>query len=164
MKNQVKQTLEKAQEKKQHFETGNQQLKAFIKRIRDFLMGTLMHRDWDWPLAGQVADITWTRSFVSLFCLEEGADPASIEKVAQRVLAIALPVPRTTLEKMILQIKASLSNITNAEGIVNHSSQHITAAKELLGQAEDAKYVSKRTLQPFPSSYLNFLSIMQHLT
>lgn len=74
-----------------------------------------------------------------MFCLEEGADPASIEKVAQHVLSITLPVPRTTLERMILQIKDSLSNITNVEGIVKHSSQHITKAKDLLGQAKDAK-------------------------
>lgn len=40
---------------------------------------------------------------------------------------------------MILQIKDGLSNITNIEAIANHSSQYITKAKELLGQAKDAK-------------------------
>lgn len=94
----------------------------------------------------------WTSSVLSLLCLEDGADPASIEKVAQQVLSIKFPVPRTTLEKMILQIKDSLSNITNVEGIVNHSSKYITKAKELLGQAKDAKYVTQQTLQAFKSS------------
>lgn len=55
------------------------------------------------------------------------------------MLSITLPVPRTTLEKMILQIKDGLSNLTDVEQIVKNSSQHITKAKELLGQAGDAK-------------------------
>uniref|UniRef100_H3CA06 Laminin, beta 2-like n=1 Tax=Tetraodon nigroviridis TaxID=99883 RepID=H3CA06_TETNG len=76
------------------------------------------------------------------FLMEEGADPASIERVAQHVLSITLPVPRSTLEKMILQIKDSLANITDVGGIVNHSSQHITKAKELLSQAKDANLYS----------------------
>lgn len=94
-----------------------------------------------------------------MFFLEEGADPASIEKVAQHVLSITLPVPRTTLEKMILQIKDSLSNITNVEGIVNHSSQHVTKAKELLSQANDAKYVvcNSASFTTFSISYLKVL-------
>uniref|UniRef100_A0A674N9V3 Laminin, beta 2-like n=1 Tax=Takifugu rubripes TaxID=31033 RepID=A0A674N9V3_TAKRU len=71
--------------------------------------------------------------------LKEGADPGSIEKVALHVLSIKLPVPRTTLEKMLTQIKDSLSNLTNIEGIMNHSLQHINKAKELLAQAKDAK-------------------------
>ncbi|XP_040008988.1 laminin subunit beta-1 isoform X2 [Xiphias gladius] len=73
------------------------------------------------------------------FLIEEGADPESIEKVALQVLSITLPVNRTTLDKMIMQIKASLSNLTNIAGIVNQTSQHISKAKELLDEAKDAK-------------------------
>lgn len=62
-----------------------------------------------------------------------------MEKVALQVLSINLPVPRSTLENMILQIKDRLSNLTDIEDIVNHSSQRIHEAKELLGQARDAK-------------------------
>lgn len=94
-----------------------------------------------------------------MFCPEEGADPGSIEKVALHVLSIKLPVPRTTLEKMLTQIKDSLSNLTNIEGIMNHSLQHINKAKELLVQAKDAKYGINVTLK-----LLNLLSILQDLT
>lgn len=73
------------------------------------------------------------------FLTEEGGDPESIEKVALQVLMIKLPVNRTTLDKMIMQIKDSLSNLTNIEGIVNKTSQHISKAKELLEKAKDAK-------------------------
>lgn len=72
-------------------------------------------------------------------CTEEGADPESIEKVALQVLAITLPLNSTTLDKMIMQIKDSLSNLSSFEGIINQTSQHISKAKELLDKAKDAK-------------------------
>lgn len=72
-------------------------------------------------------------------CPEEGADPESIEKVALQVLAIKLPVNQTALNTMIMQIKESLLNVTDVEGIVNQTSQHIAKAKELLDRAKDAK-------------------------
>uniref|UniRef100_A0A4W6G241 Laminin, beta 2-like n=1 Tax=Lates calcarifer TaxID=8187 RepID=A0A4W6G241_LATCA len=73
------------------------------------------------------------------FLTEEGADPESIEKVALQVLSITLPVNRTTLDKMIMQIKDSLSNLSDIEGITNQTSQHISKVKELLDKAKDAK-------------------------
>ncbi|KAK9515757.1 hypothetical protein VZT92_026376 [Zoarces viviparus] len=73
------------------------------------------------------------------FLTEEGADPESIEKVALQVLAINLPVDRTSLDKMVMQIKDSLSNLTNVEAIVNQTAQHIGQAKELLDKAKEAK-------------------------
>ncbi|KAM7404247.1 hypothetical protein PAMP_011613 [Pampus punctatissimus] len=73
------------------------------------------------------------------FLTEEGADPDSIEKVAQQVLMIMPPANRTTLDKMIVQIKDSLSNLTNVSQILNETSQHINKAKELLQNAKDAK-------------------------
>uniref|UniRef100_A0A8D2ZRP9 Laminin, beta 2-like n=1 Tax=Scophthalmus maximus TaxID=52904 RepID=A0A8D2ZRP9_SCOMX len=108
VKNQAMNTLEKAQKKKDHFESNNKKLKDFIKKIRYFLT-------------------------------EEGADPESIEKVALQVLSIALPVNRTTLDNMVMQIKDSLSNLTNVDGIVNQTMQHVAKAKELLDAAKDAK-------------------------
>uniref|UniRef100_A0A8D3C1E3 Laminin, beta 2-like n=1 Tax=Scophthalmus maximus TaxID=52904 RepID=A0A8D3C1E3_SCOMX len=106
VKNQAMNTLEKAQKKKDHFESNNKKLKDFIKKIRYFLT-------------------------------EEGADPESIEKVALQVLSIALPVNRTTLDNMVMQIKDSLSNLTNVDGIVNQTMQHVAKAKELLDAAKD---------------------------
>lgn len=70
---------------------------------------------------------------------EEGADPESIEKVALYVLSIKLPFNRTTVDKIIMDIKDSLSNLTNIDGIVNETSQHINTVKELLEKAKEAK-------------------------
>lgn len=76
---------------------------------------------------------------VSCAVPEEGADPGSIEKVALQVLSIKLPVNRTTVDRMVMQIKDSLSNLTDIEGIINQTSQHISKAKQLLREAQDAK-------------------------
>ncbi|KAM9785727.1 laminin subunit beta-1 [Neosynchiropus ocellatus] len=73
------------------------------------------------------------------FLTEEGADPESIEKVALKVMSIKLPVNKTTVDQMIMQIKDGLTNITDIEGIVNQTAEHISKAKQLLEAAKDAK-------------------------
>jgi len=78
-------------------------------------------------------------SLLSFCCSEEGADPESIEQIAKQVLSITLPFNRTTVDKMIRDIKDSLSNLTNVEAIVNQTKQHISTAKELIDKAKDAK-------------------------
>ncbi|XP_061621813.1 laminin subunit beta-2 [Phyllopteryx taeniolatus] len=78
------------------------------------------------------------------FLTEEGADPESIEKVALQVLSITLPVNKTTVDTMILQIKGSLSNLTDIQGIVSNASRHISEAKRLLEKANDAKSRAER--------------------
>ncbi|XP_045065518.1 laminin subunit beta-2-like [Coregonus clupeaformis] len=72
------------------------------------------------------------------FLTEEGADPESIEKVAQQVLAISLPVNRTTLDTVVQQIKDNISNLTDVQRVFNHTSQQLHQAKELLNRAKDA--------------------------
>ncbi|XP_052450464.1 laminin subunit beta-1-like [Carassius gibelio] len=73
------------------------------------------------------------------FLNEEGADPESIEKVAQQVLAISLPVNRTVILNLIEQIKANIANLTDVEGVFNHTSEQLAKVKELLKRAHDAK-------------------------
>jgi len=70
---------------------------------------------------------------------EEGADPESIEKVAQQVLAISLPVNRTVMINIVKQIKESIDNLTNVEELINHTSEQLTKVKDLLKRAQDAK-------------------------
>uniref|UniRef100_A0A667ZZH8 Laminin subunit beta-1 n=1 Tax=Myripristis murdjan TaxID=586833 RepID=A0A667ZZH8_9TELE len=77
--------------------------------------------------------------FLLVCCPEEGADPESIEKVAQHVLSITLPVNRTSMDKLVKQIKESLSNLTDVEGIFNQTSQQLSKARDLLDRAKDAK-------------------------
>lgn len=71
----------------------------------------------------------------SLLFSGEGADPESIEKVAQQVLAITLPFNRTGLDNIILQIKDLIANITDVDGVFNYSTEQLAKAKELLDGA-----------------------------
>lgn len=66
---------------------------------------------------------------------EEGADPESIEKVAQQVLAITLPVNRTVLENIVQKIKGSITNLTDMDGVFNYTTEELAKAKELLDRA-----------------------------
>ncbi|XP_066526394.1 laminin subunit beta-1 [Hoplias malabaricus] len=73
------------------------------------------------------------------FLTEEGADPESIEKVAQQVLAIQLPVNRTLLDNVMQQIKDSIANLTDVERVFNQTSEQLAKAKDLLKRAQNAK-------------------------
>uniref|UniRef100_A0A8C2B263 Laminin, beta 2-like n=1 Tax=Cyprinus carpio TaxID=7962 RepID=A0A8C2B263_CYPCA len=54
-------------------------------------------------------------------------NPESIEKVAQQVLAISLPVNRTVIENVLIkQIKANIANLTTRENIVHFGTQKST--------------------------------------
>ncbi|PWA32873.1 hypothetical protein CCH79_00016425 [Gambusia affinis] len=73
------------------------------------------------------------------FLTEEGADPESIQMVAQQVLDIKLPVNRTTLDKLINQINSTIANLTNVQDIMNETSQLIRSAQDLMNKAEEAE-------------------------
>lgn len=147
VKEQAKTVLGKAQTKKEHFENNNKKLKDFIQKIRDFLMGISPLFCYSLAQRFSCCCLSLTQHISTASCCpEEGADPESIEKVAQQVLAIQLPVNRTALEKMIMQIKDGLFNLTDIEDIVDQTSQHIDKARELLEKAGDAKYVAKLKL------------------
>ncbi|XP_062396596.1 laminin subunit beta-2 [Sardina pilchardus] len=73
------------------------------------------------------------------FLTEEGADPESIEKVALQVLAISLPVNQTVMNNLVNQIKDSISNLTDVDGVFNHTSKELEKAKDLLDRARDVK-------------------------
>uniref|UniRef100_A0AAY4DRU2 Laminin, beta 2-like n=1 Tax=Denticeps clupeoides TaxID=299321 RepID=A0AAY4DRU2_9TELE len=73
------------------------------------------------------------------FLTEEGADPESIETVAQQVLDITLPVNKTMMDEVLQEIRNNIANLTNIEGVYNHTSQHLHQAKNLLNRAQQAK-------------------------
>ncbi|XP_023188119.1 laminin subunit beta-2-like [Xiphophorus maculatus] len=73
------------------------------------------------------------------FLTEEGADPESIQKVAQQVLDIKLPINRTTVDKLINQINSSIANLTNVQDIMNQTSQLIRNAQDLMNKAKEAE-------------------------
>uniref|UniRef100_A0A8D3D257 Laminin, beta 2-like n=1 Tax=Scophthalmus maximus TaxID=52904 RepID=A0A8D3D257_SCOMX len=123
--------------------TANEELQGVAKKVRNVFKYVVSLLDWRREcrmLGCLIASVFCpVAPLCRLYCPEEGADPESIEKVALQVLSIALPVNRTTLDNMVMQIKDSLSNLTNVDGIVNQTMQHVAKAKELLDAAKDAK-------------------------
>ncbi|XP_030624313.1 laminin subunit beta-2 [Chanos chanos] len=73
------------------------------------------------------------------FLNEEGADPDSIETIAQQVLAIKMPVNRTLVDSVVQNIRDSLTNLTNVDGIFIQTAEELAKATDLLNRAKDAK-------------------------
>ncbi|CAL8238668.1 unnamed protein product, partial [Lota lota] len=73
------------------------------------------------------------------FLTEEGADPESIEKVALQVLSITLPLNQTGLDRILGVMKDRLANLSDVQGVLNHSQQDIARAKDLLDRSKTAK-------------------------
>ncbi|MBN3302050.1 LAMB1 protein, partial [Amia calva] len=73
------------------------------------------------------------------FLMEDGADAESIEKVAQQVLAISLPVNGSMLARLVQEIQDSIADLTNVESVFNSTSQQLRIAEELLKDAVSAK-------------------------
>uniref|UniRef100_A0AAY4DTY3 Laminin, beta 2-like n=1 Tax=Denticeps clupeoides TaxID=299321 RepID=A0AAY4DTY3_9TELE len=77
------------------------------------------------------------------FLTEEGADPESIETVAQQVLDITLPVNKTMMDEVLQEIRNNIANLTNIEGVYNHTSQHLHQAKNLLNRAQQMEAMNR---------------------
>lgn len=73
------------------------------------------------------------------FLTEEGADPESIQKVALQVLSITLPLNQTGLDRVLEGMKEHLANLSDLQGVFNHSQRDIGRAKDLLDRANTAK-------------------------
>ncbi|XP_051947738.1 laminin subunit beta-2 [Xyrauchen texanus] len=72
------------------------------------------------------------------FLTEEGADPESIEKMAQQVLAITLPFNRTIIVNIVQQIKDNIANLTKVEDVFNRTSEQLAMARDVLKRAQNA--------------------------
>uniref|UniRef100_A0ABM5FJ00 Laminin subunit beta-1-like n=1 Tax=Pogona vitticeps TaxID=103695 RepID=A0ABM5FJ00_9SAUR len=73
------------------------------------------------------------------FLAEEGADPESIELVAQQVLNISLPSSPTQISNLIKEIRDRIGQLDGVDIILNCTMQNLTHAKELLVNAQKAK-------------------------
>lgn len=72
---------------------------------------------------------------------EEGADPGSIELVAQQVLNISLPSSPEQTRKLQREIQESISQLKGVDAVVNSTREGLTLAQELLAQGKEARQV-----------------------
>lgn len=74
-----------------------------------------------------------------LVSLEEGADPESIELVAQQVLNIPQPISQSQIDSLIKEIWDRISQLNRVDVILNCTVQNLTLARDLLTKAEQAR-------------------------
>uniref|UniRef100_A0A670JZP7 Laminin subunit beta 2 n=1 Tax=Podarcis muralis TaxID=64176 RepID=A0A670JZP7_PODMU len=84
------------------------------------------------------------------FLAEEGADPESIELVAQQVLNISLPSSPDQISNLIKDIRDRISQLDGVDIILNDTVHSLNRTRELLAKAELAKVsTSLASLQAF---------------
>lgn len=70
---------------------------------------------------------------------EEGADPESIELVAQQVLNISLPISPSEISRLLQEIRNTIGQLDGVDVILNSTVEDLTRARDLLAKAEQAK-------------------------
>ncbi|KAJ6668153.1 hypothetical protein lerEdw1_015530 [Lerista edwardsae] len=73
------------------------------------------------------------------FLAEEGADPESIELVAQQVLNISLPSSPSHVSNLLQEIRDRIGQLDGVDLILNSTVHNLSRARELLEKAEQAK-------------------------
>uniref|UniRef100_A0A4W3JY45 Laminin subunit beta-2-like n=1 Tax=Callorhinchus milii TaxID=7868 RepID=A0A4W3JY45_CALMI len=109
---QAAEMLKKANEAKDTLNTSVEDLRRFIKTVKDFLN-------------------------------EEGADPESIELVANKVLNISFPISSEDINKIVQDIRDAIESITEADRVLNETSKGLQEAQVLLKKAEEVRSVSE---------------------
>ncbi|XP_042326664.1 laminin subunit beta-4 isoform X2 [Sceloporus undulatus] len=82
------------------------------------------------------------------FLLEESAPPEDIEKVANYVLGITLPVTPYELTNVLLKLKNLMTHCDDSSTYVNDLNKHMEEAQNLLVKAQKAENVTKALLTP----------------
>lgn len=127
---------------KQRVDQSNEELRALIKQIRDFLTGrsptscSVCHmrrhlRCWDpteTPADTPVSAVS-----------EEAADLESIELVANEVLAMQMPTTPAQLQNLTDEIRQKVGELGGVETILQQSADDIQRAENLLDQARRAR-------------------------
>ena len=79
--------------------------------------------------------------FVLWRLLEDAADLESIEKVANKVLAMQMPTTPAQLQNLTEEIRERVGDLGHVESILNQSAEDIQKAENLLEEARRARYV-----------------------
>lgn len=72
----------------------------------------------------------------------EGADPDSIEAVANRVLELSIPASPEQIRHLADEIKDRVKSLSNVDAILEQTQNDVRKAEQLLMNARKARYVS----------------------
>lgn len=134
-KGKARAALDKGTATKKKVERSNNDLRDLIKQIRDFLM-----RESDSLLALYKV----IRYCLSPLCTrvvhpEEGADPDSIEAVANQVLELSIPASPVKIRHLADEIKERVRSLSNVDAILEHTKDDVRRAEQLLLDAKRAR-------------------------
>ncbi|CAM4582364.1 unnamed protein product [Lepidochelys olivacea] len=73
------------------------------------------------------------------FLAEEGADPESIELVAQQVLNISLPSSPSRIRHLLQEIQDSIRQLDGVDAVLNSTAHSLATSQELLTRAGQAR-------------------------
>lgn len=71
----------------------------------------------------------------------EGADPDSIEAVANRVLELSIPASPKQIRHLADEIKDRVKSLSNVDAILEQTQNDVRKAEQLLLDAKKARYV-----------------------
>ncbi len=73
---------------------------------------------------------------------EEGADPDSIEVVANRVLELSIPASPRQIQHLADEIKDRVKSLSNVDAILEQTQNDVRKAEQLLLDAKKARWLS----------------------
>lgn len=76
---------------------------------------------------------------LSIFLSEEGADPDSIEAVANRVLELSIPASPFQIRQLADEIKERVRSLSNVDAILKQTQDDVRMAEQLLLDAKRAR-------------------------
>lgn len=71
---------------------------------------------------------------------EEGADPDSIEMVANRVLELSIPASPQQIRHLAEEIKDRVRSLSNVDAILEQTQDDVRKAEQLLHHAKRVRY------------------------
>ncbi|XP_041046913.1 laminin subunit beta-1-like [Carcharodon carcharias] len=86
-----------------------------------------------------VAELCKFIKTVKDFLNEEGADPESIDLLANLVLNISFPVSSLDIRKIVQEIKDTMGRVKDVDTILNDTARNLQLAQQLAKQAEKVK-------------------------
>ncbi|NWY47395.1 LAMB2 protein, partial [Sylvia atricapilla] len=76
---------------------------------------------------------------IKAFLAEEGADPGSIELVAQQVLNISLPSSPGQIQELLREMQECISQLKGVDAVHNSTAEELAVAQDLLAQGQKAR-------------------------
>ncbi|NXX44769.1 LAMB1 protein, partial [Tricholaema leucomelas] len=76
---------------------------------------------------------------IKAFLAEEGADPGSIELVAQQVLNISLPSSPRQIQELMQEMRESIGQLEGVDAVLKSTEQGLAVARGLLTQGRNAR-------------------------